>query len=118
MENDITKKLIQKSIVNTSQDFTDKLLHKIESEKATLYFSGVRQTQMFRLSMLGMIGVTITLFALLLLDLLPALNIINMQLKMNSTPLLATGILLLLLGANHILKMQHLVNLQDKTNVE
>jgi|GEM_PF-6572827 len=114
MEEDIAKKLIQKSTVNTSEDFTDKLMLKLEAEKATEPLSEVRHIQMFRSAMIGIIGMGIICILLIFFDFLPTLNIFNVPLKISKMPLLVATTLFLLLGTNHVLKTQQLTNFQEK----
>jgi hypothetical protein len=114
MKEDIAKNLIQKSTISTSEDFTDKLLLKIETEKAIQPLSDVQHILMFRYAILGIIGVGTVFFLLMYLGFLPKLNIYNFELKISKTPLLVITALLLLLGTNHMLKMQHLANFQSK----
>lgn len=115
MEEDIAKKLIQKSTINTSEDFTDKLLLKLETEKATERLSDLRHIQMFRFAILGIIGVGTICFLLIFFDFSPKPNLFNIQLNISKMPLLVVTTLFLLLGTNHMLKMQHMANFQNKS---
>lgn len=115
MEEGISKKLIQKSTVNTSDDFTDKLMLKLEAKKATERLSDVQGIQMFRFAMIGIIVIGIICSLLIFFDFLPKLNIFNIQLSISKMPLLVVTTLFLLLGTNHILKTQQLASFQDKS---
>lgn len=115
MKEDIAKKLIQKSTIKTSEDFTDKLLLKLEAEKTTEHLSDFRHIQMFRFAMIGIIGIGIICSLLIFFDFLPKLNIFNIQLNISKMPLLVVTTLFLLLGTNHILKTQQLAGFQDKS---
>ncbi|MGG5487873.1 hypothetical protein [Gaetbulibacter sp. PBL-D1] len=115
MKEDIAKKLIQKSTINTSEDFTEKLMLKLEAEKATERLPDVQYIQMFRFAMIGTIGIGIICFLLIFFDFLPKLNMFNVQLKISKMPLLVVTTLFLLLGTNHILKTQQLASFQDKS---
>ncbi|RNL87890.1 hypothetical protein ED312_09710 [Sinomicrobium pectinilyticum] len=115
MEEDITKNLIRKSGMTTSEDFTDKLLLKIESEKTVHPLLGYRYTRMRHYAIFGIIGVGAGLFTLIYFGFLPEFNVFDFQFKINRIPLLIITTWLLLLGANHILKMQHSANLHGKS---
>ena len=108
MEEDITKSLTQKSIINTSEDFTDKLLLKIESKKAKQPLLDIQHIRVYRFALLGMIGVSALFFLLIFFGFLPKFNIFNFQLKISKTPLLIITTLFLLLGTNHMLKIHQL----------
>ena len=114
MEEDITKNLIEKSTISTSVDFTDKLLLKIESEKVIQPVSEVQHIRMYRYAVLGIIGVGSIFFLLIFFDFLPKLNIFDFHLKISKTPLLIITSLILLLGTNHILKLQQFSSFQSK----
>jgi hypothetical protein len=115
MDEDIANKLIQKSTIKTSEDFTDKLMLKLETEKVTERLSDVRNIQLYRYAILGIIGVGIICFLLIFFDFLPKLNLFNVQLEISKTPLLVVTSLFLLLGTNHILKTQQLASFQNKS---
>ena len=115
MKEDIAKNLIQKSTINTSEDFTDRLLLKIETEKATQPLSDVKHIQMYRFAIFGIIGIGVICFSLIFFGFLPKLNIFNVQFKISKTPLLVVTTLFLLLGTNHILKLQHFSSFQSKS---
>ncbi|WP_370000198.1 hypothetical protein [Winogradskyella sp.] len=115
MKEDIAKKWIQKSTINTSEDFTDKLMFKLETEKAAERHSDVRHIQMFRFAIIGIIGIGIICSLLIFFDFLPKLNMFNIQLNISKMPLLVVTTLFLLLGTNHILKTQQLASFQDKS---
>lgn len=118
MKEDTVKKWIQKSTVNTSENFTDKLVLRIETEKATQPLSGFQPIRMYRYAVLALMGTGIVFLGLMYWGLLPKISVLNFQLETHKTPFLIIAILLLLMGANQILKMQHLANFQREINIK
>lgn len=114
MNDEIIKKLIQKSTITTSEEFTDKLLLKIEREKVAQSVTDVQQLQWYRFAIWGIIGVGVICSLFILFGFIPKLNMLNLQLTIGKTPLLVLTTLLFLLAANHVLKIQQRVNLQSK----
>ena len=115
MEEDITKSLIQKSTIHTSDDFTDKLLLKIESEKAIQPVTDNQCIQMYRFVVWGIIGVAAIFVLLIFFGFLPKFNILNYQLKISKTPFLIISALFLLLSTHHILKLYYLQSFHSKS---
>jgi hypothetical protein len=114
MKEDITKNLIQKSTISTSEDFTDTLLLKIETEKAIEPLSDIKHIEMFRYAILGILVGGTVFFISMYLNFFPKLDIFNIQLRISKIPFLIITTLLLLLGTNHLLRMHELVNFKTK----
>ena len=113
MEEETAKKLIQKSIVNTSEDFTDKLLLKIKVEKEKP-ITDISSVQLFRYPVLAMIGGGVVFFIVLLIGFLPKLEVFNHQLQLNRTPFLIILLFLLFMSANHFLRLQSFINNENR----
>ncbi|MGS2760637.1 hypothetical protein [Sinomicrobium sp. M5D2P9] len=108
MKERIARELVRKSSVNTSEDFTDKLLLKIEAEKASPSLTNWPGIPSFRYAVLTIAGTGIVSLILLYSGLLPKFTLLDFELQINKTPFLVVLLLLLLTGINHLLKLQHL----------
>lgn len=110
MKEEIAKNLIQKSKVNTSDDFTDKLMLKVEAEKARSVTSTPKLLS-FRYPLLAMIGGIVVFFMILFSGFIPRLMFFDYHLQLNKTPFLILLSFLLIMGVNHILRLK--VNLEN-----
>lgn len=104
MKEDVTKALLQKSTIHTSDDFTDRLVQKIKEQQ--LQPSTVSQIQSLLYPIAAVIIGGIVFFAAVLFDALPKIQVFNFQVQLNKTPLLILLAVLLLFGVNHLLKLQ------------
>lgn len=112
MKEEIAKKLVQKSTVKTSEDFTNNLMLKIEAEASSkLHLKSVRSQYLKTILMVATISIT-TFFTLLFFDFSPIIKLMNFEFTIDRNPFYIFLLLFLLIGVNQILKLQHLLNLR------
>jgi hypothetical protein len=109
MKEETAKKLIQKSTIPASEDFTDKLFLKIEEEQSKLIVS-IRSVQSLRYPMLVLIVGGGVYFMVLFSGFLPKLEVFDYQFQVNKIPFLVILLFTLLLGANHVLRLRSTIN--------
>ncbi len=114
MNEETAKKLIKKSTIPTSEDFTDKLFLKVEEEQAKKIEStwGV---QSLRYPMLALLVGGGVYFMVLFTGFLPKLEVFEYKFQLNKIPFLVILLFALLLGANHVLRLQTILNNLNKS---
>jgi hypothetical protein len=108
MKEEIAKNLIKKSAINTSEDFTDNLLLKIEAEKAKSV-TNLSRIQSLRYPILAIIGCVVAFSIVLFSGFLPKLVFFDYQVQFDKIPFLVLLSFLLIMGANHIWRLNSLV---------
>jgi hypothetical protein len=98
------RNLIQKSTITASEDFTDKLLQKIEAQEAPQPLAGVIHSLLY--PMLVVVGCGIVFIAIWLSGFLTELSLFGDLVRINKTPTLVILLSLVFLAANHLLRLQ------------
>lgn len=106
MEN-VIKKLIQNSTVPTSENFTDELNLKVEALKQKKAARISKKIPYLMYALTIMIAGGIVFFVILILGYSPEIEILFFKLEVGRIPFLIILLLLPLLGANHLLKLQN-----------
>lgn len=104
MKEEHFKNLIQKSTLHTSEDFTDKLLLKIETQEVSQPFAGVIHSLLY--PMLVVVGCGIVFIGVVLSGYLPEFTLLGNPVMVNKTPALVILLSMVFLAANHLLRLQ------------
>lgn len=109
MKDEQVRELVKKSTLSTSENFTDKLLLQIELEKSK---SSLRISRVQSLGHLVLIvcGCGIVFFTTLFSIRLPNFAPVVHHVLVNKTSILLVLLLMLLMGINHVLRMQSFIN--------
>lgn len=98
------KGLVQNSIIKTSDDFTEKVMQKVEAEQVFNKEMLKIRRQILHAAVLSILIGGITIAALLLLGYMPAVSLINISI--DKIPFMAFSLLVIMLGVNSILHKQ------------
>ena len=109
MNEELARSLIKKSTINTSEDFTGKLLDKLETELSKPEVSLNRIRNLFMPVMALIIG-ALVIFVIVLLDLSPRFILFDFQIQIMQIPFLVILLIPLLWGANQVIKMNYFLS--------
>jgi hypothetical protein len=107
MKEEKARDLLQKSINETSEDFTDKLMRRLEAEKVAKKNSTWNFTPTFSVLVLVILAISFTSYKFLK----PGVNLFDMGLEIGRTPIFTIGTVLFFLALNHILKLNETYSL-------
>lgn len=106
MNEELARDLIKKSTINTSEEFTGKLLDKLEAELSKPEVS-LKSIQNLFMPVLALVIGALVIFAIVLLDLSPRFILFDFQFEIMQTTFLAILLIPLLWGANQVIKMNY-----------
>ena len=101
MNEEKARDLLQKSIIETSEDFTDKLLMRLEAEKAAKKTFVWNFIPIFSVLVLIMLAIGFTSYKFLK----SGVYLFDIGLEIGRAPIFAIGAVLFFLALNYILKL-------------
>ncbi len=107
MNEEKTRDLLQKSIVETSDDFTDKLMRRLVVETAAKKPFVWNFTLTFSVLVLAILAVSLTSYKFLK----SGVNLFAIGLEVDRTPIFLISTVLFFLALNYILKLNHTYSL-------
>ncbi len=110
MKEEKARDLLQKSIIETSDDFTDKLMRRLEAEKAAKKTLSWSFTSMFLVLSLAILVLSFISYKFLK----SGVDIFNIGLDIGRTPIFIIGTILVFIALNYTLKLNETYNLSKK----
>lgn len=107
MNEEKTRDLLQKSIVETSDDFTDKLMRRLDTEKVVKKTFAWNFIPTFSILVLAMLAISFTSYKFLK----SGAKLFDIDLEIGRTPIFTLGTVLFFLALNYILKLNETYSL-------
>lgn len=101
MNEEKARDLVQQSIIETSDDFTDKLMNRIEAKKTTRETFSWRFTPTFSVLVLAVLALSFTSYKFLK----SGTDLFDIGLEIGRTPIFTIGTVIVFLALNHVLKL-------------
>ncbi|MEM8927305.1 MAG: hypothetical protein AAGC45_03820 [Bacteroidota bacterium] len=98
-----TKELLGKSIIETSDDFTNKLMLRIEAEKVKKKSFGWNFTLTFSVLVFATLAMSFTSYQFMQYG----ITVFDTDFEIEGIPIFLTTTALLLLAINHVLRLNH-----------
>jgi len=107
MNEEKARDLMQKSIVETSDDFTDKLMRRLEAEKAAKMPFAWNFAPTFAVLVLAILTISFTSYKFLK----SGVNLFDIGLEIGRTPIFTISTVIIFLALNYILKLNETYSL-------